>query len=157
MDYRINGIPGFESREIVLRPAGFFSGAQLFVDGEEMKGSWGKYTLRRNDGTEVKARLQSILIDPVPQLLVDGQRYQAVRPLEWYELFWAGWPIALMFVGGAIGAVCGVLAAYANSRIFRSDLQPVTKYLATATVSIAFVFLFVIILVFLSMTVYPKL
>jgi hypothetical protein len=93
MEYQIDGIPGFESRKVVVQSAGYLAGAKLLVDGDVIKNNWGKYTLRRNDGTEVQARLQSNLIDPVPQLVIGKQKYFAVKPLEWYELVWAGWPI----------------------------------------------------------------
>ncbi len=151
MEYQINGIPGFESRKVVIRPAGFVAGAKLLVDDEPIKNDWGKYTLRRNDGTEVQARLQSNLIDPVPQLLIDGQKYAAVTPLKWYELIWAGWPILLLLVGGAVGAICGVLAAYSNSRIFRSEMQPVMKYALSALVSLASVFAYMLVVVFFTL------
>jgi hypothetical protein len=153
MEYQIDGIPGFESRKVVVQSAGYLAGAKLLVDGDVIKNNWGKYTLRRNDGTEVQARLQSNLIDPVPQLVIGKQKYFAVKPLEWYELVWAGWPIFLLFIGGAIGAIFGILAAYSNSRIFRSDLQPVMKYVLTAVVSGAFIIVYLIVAVLLTMAV----
>jgi len=152
MDYPIEGIPGFETRKVVLRPAGLIVGAKLLVDGEVVRNNWGKYTLVRNDGKQVQARLQSNLVDPVPQLVIDGHQFLAVKALAWYQLVWAGWPILLVFVGGALGALCGVLAAYSNSRIFRSNLQPVMKYVATALVSGVFVVVFWILAGLLNTT-----
>jgi len=40
MDYQIDGISGFESRKVVVRSAGIFSGPKLLVDDEVIKGSW---------------------------------------------------------------------------------------------------------------------
>lgn len=147
MDYNIEGVPGFEGRSIILRPAGIIASAKLLIDGEPVKNNWGKYTLRRNDGTEIEARLQSNLIDPVPVLVVAGQKYAAVKPLAWYELVWAGLPILLVFVGGALGALFGILAAYTNSRVFRSNLSAVMKYVLTALVSSAATILYFILAV----------
>ena len=135
MDYPINDIPGYEGRTIVLRSAGILSGVGLYLDGEPVKPSWGKYTLPRSDGTQVQVTLRSNFVDPVPQLVVDGQVYSAVKPLAWYELVWSGLPVFLVFVGGVLGALCGMIAAYSNSRIFRTRLHPALKYVVTGAVS----------------------
>jgi hypothetical protein len=145
MDYQIDNIPGFEGRKIVLRPAGVFTGVTLFVDGEQVKAKWGKFTLRRNDGTETQAFIKSNFIDPIPQLMVDGKVYSAVKPLAWYELVWSGIPLLLLFLGGFLGAMCGFIAAYSNSRIFRMDLHPAVKYLITGLVSVVAVIAYFIL------------
>ena len=153
MDYQIDGISGFESRKVVVRSPGIFSGSKLLIDDEVVKGSWGKYTLRRNDGKEVKARLVNNLIDPVPQLVVDGQTYAPIPPLPWFQMAWAGWPIMLVFIGGFLGALFGALAAYSNTRIFRSDLQIALKYVLTALISGAAVLVYLILAAALTLAV----
>jgi hypothetical protein len=153
MEYQIDGIPGFESRKVILTSGGIIAGPKLIVDGQVIKNNWGKYMLRRNDGADVQARLQTNLIDPIPYLLLDGKKYFVVAPLKWYELIWAGWPIALLFVGGALGALCGVLAAYTNSRIFRSNFSPAMKYAVTALVSIISVIVYGVSSVLLYMAI----
>jgi hypothetical protein len=137
MEYPIENIPGFEGRKVVLKPAGVFTGVQLIVDGEKIKPKLGKFTLRRNDGTETQAVLRSNIVDPIPQLVIDGKTYSAAKPLAWYELVWSGLPILLVFIGGALGAFCGLVAAYSNSRIFRTGMHPALKYLAAGAVSVA--------------------
>jgi hypothetical protein len=153
MDHQIDGIPGFESRKVVVRSPGMFSGPQLLIDDEVVKGSWGKYALRRNDGKDVAARLVSNFIDPVPQLVVDGQTYTPIPPLPWYQLVWSGWPILLLFIGGFLGALFGALAAYSNTRVFRSNLHPALKYLITALISGAAIVLYLILAVILSLAI----
>ena len=150
MDYPIDGIPGLEGRKVLLRPAGFFSSVKLIVDNEELKSKWGKFTLPRNDGTEAQAQLRSNFVDPIPQLVVDGKVYSAVKPLAWYELVWSGLPILLLFIGGALGAFCGLIAAYSNSRIFRSSLHPVLKYVVTGAVSVAALVVWFIVALLIS-------
>jgi hypothetical protein len=150
MDYPIDGIPGFEGRKVLLRPAGLFSGVKLIVADEELKPKWGKFTLHRNDGTEVQAQLRSNFVDPIPQLIVDGKVYSAVKPLTWYELVWSGLPVLLLFIGGMLGAFCGLVAAYSNSRIFRSSLSPVLKYLVTGVISGAALVIYFILAVLFS-------
>ena len=153
MDYQIDGVSGFESRKVVVRSPGIFSGPKLLIDDEVVKGSWGKYTLRRNDGRDIPARVISSFIDPVPQLVIAGQTYAPVPPLPWYQLVWAGAPILLLFIGGFLGALFGAIAAYFNSRIFRSDLQPVLKYVVTAFVSAAAVVAYLILAVIISQAI----
>jgi len=55
------------------------------------------------------ARVINNLIDPVPQVVVDGQTYAPIPPLPWYQLVWAGCPSCWFFVGGALGALFGAL------------------------------------------------
>lgn len=153
MDYQIDGISGFESRKVVVRSPGIFSGPKLLIDDEIVKGSWGKYTLRRNDSKEVAARLVSNFIDPVPQLVVDGQTYAPLPPLPWYQLVWAGWSILLVFIGGFPGALFGVVAAYFNTRIFRSNLKPVMKYMLTAVISCAAILIYFVLALLLSVAI----
>jgi hypothetical protein len=157
MEYPIVGVPGFEGRTILLKPAGLFSNVKLIVDNEVMKPKWGgKYTLRRTDGTEVQARLRSNLVDPIPQLEVDKKMYLAVKPLPWYQLVWSVVPILLFFAGGAIGAIIGLLAAYANTRIFRSELQAVLKYVVTGLVTIAALVVVLVLVILFNLAVQPS-
>jgi hypothetical protein len=153
MDYQVDRIPGFESRKVVVRSSEMFSGPKLLIDDEVIQGNWGKYTLRRNDGKEVPARVVNNFIDPVPQLVVDGKTYAPIPPLPWYEMFWAGAPLMLVFVGGALGALFGALAAYFNTRIFRSNMQIVMKYMLTTAISCAAILIYLILRLMLTMAV----
>lgn len=149
MDYPITGIPGFESRTVVVRSAGVISGPKLLVDDEVIKGSWGKYTLRRNDGTDVQARLVNNLFDPIPQLVVGGKTYTSIPPLPWIQTFWAGAPFLLLFIGGFIGALLGAVAVYFNTRIFRSNLHIALKFVVTGLISGATAMVYLILAILL--------
>jgi len=75
-----------------------------------------------------------------------------LEPLKWYQWAWAGWPILLIFSGGAIGAVFGIIATSINVRLFRSELAPIVQYLAVAGVSgVAVALYFVIALAIQSL------
>ena len=41
----------------------------------------------------------------------------------------------ILFIGGALGAACGLVAAYFNSRVFRMNMQTIYKYLLTGLIS----------------------
>ncbi len=132
-------LEGFEGRDIAVELAGVFSAPRILVDGEPApKGQKaGDVVLRRNDGRESVARLRTTnFLDPVPHLIVDDHSYQLVEPLKWYQWIWGGLPIVLLFSGGALGALFGSVGVIINSRLFRSQMNPVLKYLATAGVSL---------------------
>ena len=128
---------GFEGRDLKLRPAGFISGPVLLIDGAPAKKENGAHTLRRNDGTEVTAKLKSNVLDPVPQLLFDGHLVHLVRSLQWYEYMWMSLPIPVLLIldGGPIGAAFSIIALYAGARVFRSGHGTLGKYALSTAVS----------------------
>jgi hypothetical protein len=132
-------IKGFGKQEIAIRPSGFFSGPRLLVNGQPAPRGprLGDMMLRRNDGSEVAARWKPQLLGlDAPALEVDGQIIHVGRPLSWYEVIWSALPILLVFVGGMLGAVAGMIAFSINRTILRSPLQPASRYALTALVSV---------------------
>lgn len=135
-------LPGFEEQQIVVEPAGLFTGARLLVNGQPApKGKGrGEMLVRRNDGKDVTFTFRNNFLD-VPALLVDGKPLELVEPLKWYEWVWNGLPVVLVFLGGAIGALIGILAVTFNLKIFRSSQNPLMKYVLTGAVGVgAFIF-----------------
>ena len=139
-------IPGFEGQQITVKPAGMWKGAQLLVNGQPApKGAKrGQMALRANDGREVIAKWKPQLLD-MPQLDVGGQTIKVVEPLKWYQYVWTGLPVLLVFVGGAIGAIIGILAFGINSSLFRSSNNPIVKYALTGLVSAVAVILYMVL------------
>ena len=132
-------VEGFRQRPVELETAGLLSGARLLQNGEPAaKGpKRGSFTLIRDDGTEVVARVRpSFLVDPVPAIQIGDQQVRVVRAFQWYEIAWLGLPILLVFVGGAIGAGVGFAAAIVNASIMRSDRPAVLRYLQIGGVSV---------------------
>jgi hypothetical protein len=136
MSYPVR-LPGFEGQEIVVEPAGFFSGPRLLVNGQPApKGKGrGEMLVRRNDGKDVLMSFRNNFLD-VPVLVVDGKPLNLVEPLKWYEWAWNFLPILMVLLGGALPAVLGVLAVTMNIRIFRSAQSPILKYVYTALIGI---------------------
>ena len=122
MSYLVN-IEGFEGQKIEV-DSNMWTGSKLLVNGDPApKGSKrGEMLLQRNDGQQVIATWKSQAFGfDVPQLVVDGKPISLVAPLQWYQWVWGGWPILLLFLGGALGAVAGLIGLSFNVRIFRSD------------------------------------
>lgn len=137
MSYRPR-IEGFEDRELEVNVS-FWSGPKLLIDGKPApKGSKrGELLLTRSDGSQAVVRWQPQLLGfDVPKMLVDGKVANLVEPLKWYQIVWSGLPILLLFVGGAIGALAGLLGFSASARVFRSNLNGFVKYLVSAGVSL---------------------
>ena len=137
MKYRVE-IPGFESQEVLVEQAGFFKGAKVYLNGQQAeKGSkWGSLGLTRDDGTQVDARMVNNMVDPIPSIMVDGEKYHPTEPLSWLQYIWAGWPVILLFVGGFLGALVGIIAGLINGRIFRMELSTPLKYIITGVIAV---------------------
>lgn len=155
MRYRVP-VEGFKQRPVELETAGLFGGPRLLQNGEPApKGpKRGSFTLIRDDGTEVVARVRpSFFVDPVPAVQIGDQQIRVVRAFRWYEIAWLGLPVLLVFVGGAIGAGVGFAAAIVNATIMRSDRPALLRYLQTGGVSVLAVIAWLVIaVVFLRAT-----
>jgi hypothetical protein len=68
--------------------------------------------------------------------------------LLWYQHLWTGWPIVLVFVGGAIGGLCGGLAWGINQQVFQKTQNPVLRYVWTGLISVAAVVTYFILAIF---------
>ncbi|NTW12346.1 MAG: hypothetical protein HGA30_03435 [Anaerolineales bacterium] len=107
--------------------------------------------LQRNDGRQVVATWKpQILGFDVPQLLVDGKAVNLIEPLKWYQWIWGGWPVVLLFVGGALGAIAGLVGFSINAKIFRTEMSEVLKYVVTGVVSVLAVLAYFVVALVIS-------
>jgi hypothetical protein len=142
-------IDGFEGHNLIVEVAGWFIKSSLIIDGESVaQGSKkGQFRLRRNDGSEVFAELRSGIIDPVPQISIEGKTIRVGKPLGWYQWLWAiGLPFVLLVAFFALGlpvatgciplVVLVFPAMNFNLRIFHTGMDSPTKYTRTAIMSV---------------------
>lgn len=138
MNYPVT-LEGFEGQTIEVQSAGFVTSAKLLIGGQPAaKGpKRGEMLVRRNDGKEVIAvwKPQVLGLD-VPQLVVDGKVVNVAEPLKWYIWVWSALPILLVFTGGAIGALAGIIGFSVNTSLFRSSLPGLAKFALSAVVSV---------------------
>lgn len=153
MNYIVS-LEGFEGQKIEVQPAGLFGSAKLLVNELEAgKGAKrGEMILTRNDGKEVVATWRNNFLD-VPKLVVDNKVVTVAKPLAWYEWVWNGWPIVLLFGGGALGGLFGALAIVINLSVFRSQQNTLLKYLITGAISFLTVIAYLIIGIALSLLI----
>lgn len=137
MRYEVK-LDGFEDRKIEVEVK-LTRGPRLLIDGKAIPTDRkNKMILCRNDGVEVIATWKSSFfsVDTVPKLVVDNKEIQVVEPLKWYVKVWCSLPLLLLFGGGALGAMCGFIAIYINSKIFRSSMNQFLKFLTTIIISL---------------------
>lgn len=139
MRYRVQ-LEGFEGQTIEVEPASFSAPIKLWINGQPAADGpkRGQMLLRRSDGREVMAQWkpQGFGLD-IPLLEVDGKTTSVVEPLKPIQWLWSGLPLILIAVGGALGAVAGLVAFTINTRLFRLEMHTLLKYVATALVSLA--------------------
>lgn len=159
MHYPLN-VPGFAERRLTIALTSWLSSAELLIDGRpplpSPGGAKGQLLLHRDDGSTTTAQVkQKNFLDPVPQVTIDNATYSAAPPFKWYEWLWLGLPVMLIAIGGAIGALCGVLAASVNGRIFRTVASPAQRYLlsglVTAIASVCYLVLAIIFAVVIQL------
>lgn len=143
-------LEGFENREVKLRIPGWFRGAALFVDGQqcESEGWFGhQFTVRDDMGRERTVEFkQSLgtLVDRIPQVKVGDEVYDVVDRLPWYQYVWAGLPVLLVFTGGAVGVLVGIVACRMNVTQLRKQ-SGFAAYGLTGLVTLASVVTWVVL------------
>jgi hypothetical protein len=140
-------IEGCEGQDIEVKTS-LLSGTRLFVNGKKApKGQgMGTMALTRNDGRVVAAQWKPQMLGfDTPQLVVDGKTYILTQPLKWYEMVLAALPIALVFIGGLLGAIVGVVASGLSASLFRSGMNKAVKILLAILIIFAAVVVYVVL------------
>lgn len=117
------------SPEIIVKSS-MWSRPQVLVNDNKVKPVKGKgrpYPIVMNDGTTKEICLKYSFIDPVPKIICEGNEILLDRKLRWYEYALGGIPALLIFLGGAIGAVIGIMASFFNMKVIRSDMSIILK------------------------------
>jgi hypothetical protein len=137
--------PEFKSQQLTVETAGTFHGPKLLLNGTVVKKQKGRYTVAADSGAETSIQLKYNYLDPIPKIKIGEDVIDIASPLKWYEYTWIALPIALIVTGGAIGGLCGGMAANVSGRIFRSDRGIFAKYGLSALVMFGAVIAFVIL------------
>jgi hypothetical protein len=145
-------IPGFEDHQITLKPASF-SRAKLLFDGEVIKKEKGSKTipLTSVEGLIAKIEIRPSMLDPLPQVWVDGEKLNFAPPIKWYQWAWISVPlIVLIVLGTFVGVIFGIPAMLLNIQIFRSRLSPALQYAFSFLVTFAAVVLYTVTAYYLT-------
>lgn len=123
-EVRVPGVRGV----VTVQQQSVWTGAKLFLDGREMKRSWGKYALPCETGGSVTARLQDMGTGLV--LRVGDQKIPVGPQISGALAVLAFLPFVCAGLGGAIGGAFGGLGWAANRAIAHSKLSAPIKALA---------------------------
>lgn len=143
MNYEVD-IPGLSNKLEVENS--FWKGTKLLFGGQHLeKGpKRGTFRLNLDSGEEVIVKFVNTFLD-IPKLDVNGTVIKVVEPLKWYQWVWSALPVVIVFGGGALGALFGLIAVQVNLRVFRSGLEGFAKYLVAGAVSAAAVVIYFVL------------
>lgn len=123
MDYPFT-LPGHSDLNLCLRSGGLFSGAQILKDGVPLKKSKAVIAVPLAEGSSLELKLKVGLDMFTPKVLFEDHEIEVMPPLPFLWVAWAYLPFVLIFVGGALGGLCGGAAAAGTLSALRSDLPP---------------------------------
>ena len=136
----------FQTSNLVVDGIGLTGELRLLVDGMEVEADDDDvYFVEDDAGEAVALEFEKKPFDPVPTLMINGDEYDLLPPLAWYEWAWVGLPFTLVVIGGCLGGAIGGLSFAANTMLFRSSENPFLKWGGTFLVTVgAFILTFVI-------------
>jgi len=71
--------------------------------------------------------------------------------LEWYEWIWIGLPVLLVFAGGLLGAIIGLVASRESARVLRGEGSRVAKFFITGFVTLGAIGIYLVLAVLLRL------
>lgn len=151
--------PRFQGKKLSVSTRAIFKNPSLLIDGIEqkkMKGLKRRYLLEDDNGSPAIVEIKSV-IDPIPTIVIDGERIPLAPPMTWYEYVLLCLPFLLIFIGGAIGGFVGIVGAMINASVIRGQGSIVARYgYALLVTLICYLVFFVIASVIASMFSYLK-
>ena len=116
-------IPGFGKQRIELEISGFLGKNRILLNGNPAEKGHRKdeFILYQPDGVRVSAQLQSTFFDAIPKVIVQGEAYDILPPLTWYQYVFAGLSLILVLYGGGYGGLLGMISFLINIRLLRSS------------------------------------
>jgi len=121
MDYPFT-LPGHSDLNLSLRSGGLLTGAKILKDGVPLKRSKAVVLVPLADGSSLELKIKIGFDMFTPKILFAGQEIEVMPPLPAFWVVWAYLPLLLMFIGGAIGGLCGGAAAAGTLSVLRSDM-----------------------------------
>ena len=131
--YKLDGGP-----ELVFRTSLLTGSVQLYVDGirEERIDSRTKWQVTMQDGSRRSVEIKNNLLFWLsPVEIIEGRDVLIGRKLTRWEYVLCLMPLMLCLIGGAVGALLGVLAFFINTCICRTRLSDVHRIVLTLAVT----------------------
>ncbi len=128
--------------------------SKLFMNNQQLQQSKEKgkpFLIPKANNEFIKAFPKYTFPDVVPTLEINGIKNNVAEKLKWFHYVLGGVPILLLFAGGIVGGVIGVIATMMNYNIFRKEGNLITKYLKVIAVIIS-----ALLIDFLIITLFQK-
>ncbi|WP_338813336.1 hypothetical protein V9L05_18400 [Bernardetia sp. Wsw4-3y2] len=121
----------------------------VLVERSKEKGK--PFLIPTDSGQVVKAYPRSAS-DFTPTLEIDGVKHHVASKLEWFQYVLGGLPMLLVIVGGALGALIGMLGVYISYDIFRQNSSTLS-YLKVVGVIVASYFVYFVVAILITMLI----
>jgi len=144
MEYPIN-LPNLKYDQLKLVTPRIYGKPKIYLNDNEIEKRNNRYLINTNEEKPILITLKNNYLDPIPKVFINDHQIHVAKAIKWYEYIWTGLPILMVFQGGLLGALFGLISLRINLNIFRSDKNTLVKYLLTLVVSVIFVLIFLII------------
>jgi hypothetical protein len=141
--------PGFENRGMMICLS-YWRAPKLFIDKKEIKPVKKnifyrnrEFIVASNFGKDVNIKLVHRPLDLMPSIQIEGHKFEIGKQLNKWEYIWICLPAILMFIGGAIGGLLGMIAIYSNSILIRKPKRVLLKFLLPGLTTIASFWIFI--------------
>jgi len=140
-------IPGFGKQRIELEISGFLGKTRILLNGNPAEKGHRKdeFILYQQDNVRVSAQLQSTFFDVIPKVIVQGEIYDVLPPLTWYQYVFAGLSLILVLFGGGYGGLLGMISFLINIRILRSSYRIGLRFLLILFMNMLAFFIFTLL------------
>jgi hypothetical protein len=133
-------LPEYQNIHIELQLTFWTNKPNVIVNGNpvpHVPGNSRSFIITMPNGTQAKMDVKGFTFDYQPRILINGKLLTVMRKLQWYEWLPAVLPVALIFVGGAIGGLCAFVGVSLNFKMLRSNKDWFTKIVAVAGITAA--------------------
>lgn len=138
--------PDFHPGQVGIVPVLLVGQPKLLVNGQILKPGSKPISVVDRHGKPREFELRASLLDAYPQVVLDGKKQQLGDPIPWYVHLWFAAPIALMFVGGALGGALGATASFFSYKVYRSELSDWARYALSGLITLGSVAIFLVML-----------
>ncbi len=137
-------LKGFGNQKIELEVSGVIAKTRILVDAvpAEKGHRQGEYILYYPDGNRVSIYLQNTFFDMIPKVQLNGEIIEILPPITWIQYMIAGLGFILIFSGGGIGGLLGMISFIINIRLLRCFQPAIYRYLAILFINMLAIFLY---------------
>ncbi|WP_337967770.1 hypothetical protein [uncultured Flavobacterium sp.] len=146
-------LPDFPDANFALEVSIWTGRLKLFMNSEQLEQSKEKgkpFLIPKANNEFLKAFPKQTFPDLIPGLEINGVKNNIAEKLKWFQYVLGGIPILLLFFGGAIGGVIGVIATMMNYNIFRQEGTSTIKCLKVIAIIIISLIVYFVIMTLLK-------